>query len=177
MTWRSSRATAQRWSRPSRRAFAFCCPFLLGVRSRSRERPRSYRPASSWVGAQAVLPRLGNWLRHQLGAFVAAPVGHAAVAQARVCGRLRKGAGAICSGARLAALPTWVDSLRTGWPRRDLADFLLAVDHPNLLQELCKQKLAMEAPAIVLILHRSQTDPSNRVQQGHPKARRHARTG
>ena len=76
---------------------------------------------------------------------------------------------------RLAALPTWVDSLCTGWPRRDLADFLLALDHPDLLQELSKQKLAMEAPAIVLILHISQTDPSNRVQQGHPKARRHAR--
>ena len=47
---------------------------------------------------------------------------------------------------RLAALPTWVDSLCTGWPRRDLADFLLALDHPDLLQELSKQKLAMEAP-------------------------------
>ena len=70
---------------------------------------------------------------------------------------------------RLAALPTWVDSLCTGWPRRDLADFLLALDHPDLLQELSKQKLAMEAPAIVLILHISQTDPSNRVQQGAPK--------
>ena len=76
---------------------------------------------------------------------------------------------------RLAALPTWVDSLRAGWPRRDLADFLLAPDHPDLLQELSKQKLAMGAPAIVLILHISQTDPSNRVQQGHPQARRHAR--
>ena len=70
---------------------------------------------------------------------------------------------------RLAALPTWVDSLCTGWPRRDLADFLLALDHPDQLQELSKQKLAMEAPAIVLILHISQTDPSNRVQHGAPK--------
>ena len=70
---------------------------------------------------------------------------------------------------RPPALPTWVDSLRTGGPRRDLADFLLALDHPDLSQELSKQKLAMEAPAIVLILHISQTDPSNRVQRGAPK--------